>query len=110
MPLDRSHSYERLGLLDALCGVVRISELERPTTRSLSVDRKLSDGNMRHENMKLTPTGEEAVDPSKNALVISGQALIHAIADYPDMFLKLGELCNSVNHRGHAADGITAAP
>ena len=64
--------------------------------RSLSVDRNLGNGKIRHEKIKMTPTGSEKVDPSKNALVITGQALIHALADFPHLFLQLGELCNSV--------------
>jgi phospholipid-translocating ATPase len=65
------------------------------SAQTLSVDR-LADGKVKRDNVVLTPTGKEKVDPSKNALIITGQALIHALADYPDLFLRLGELCSSV--------------
>ena len=75
----------------------------------MSVDRNLGNGKTRREKMRLTPTGTEAVDPSKNALVITGQALIHALADYPDLFLRLGELCSSVRRAGRRLGGRRGA-
>jgi hypothetical protein len=36
------------------------------------------------------------VDIEQNAFVITGQALIFALQEYPGLFLKLGEQCISV--------------
>ena len=72
------------------------SELESAGNRSFSVEQALPDGRTRIGKVKLAPQGNEAVDKANNALVITGHALIHALADYPDKFLKLGEFCISV--------------